>query len=86
MITEAEYNQWKPLIEEYEQYLFQQGTLEALYCTGCQALDKHDCFCDDEEDTDDGYCGLCCGDNHEHFLGCPYNTDPFDNLITNGYD
>lgn len=55
MITEEEYKQWKPLIEEYEEYLFQQGTLEALYCTECQAMDAHDCSCND----DDGYCEYC---------------------------
>lgn len=85
MITEEEYKQWKPLIEEYEEYLFQQGTLEALYCVECQAMDFHDCFCDEEEE-DERDCSICSGYDRHHEPECPYNTDPFDNLITNGYD
>lgn len=68
MITEEEYKQWKPLIEEYEQYEFQQGTLEALYCTECQAMDFHDCFC---EDTRESVCPHCDLDDNQHYPDCP---------------
>lgn len=86
MITEEEYKQWKPLIEEYEENEAADALANSMYCTSCQALEAHDCFCDDQEDTDDGYCGFCCGDDYKHFLGCPYDNNPYNNLITNGYD
>lgn len=71
MITEEEYKQWKPLIEEYEQYEFQQGTLEALYCVECQALEAHDCFCENEPIV----CNFCCEDIPYHADDCPYKQE-----------
>jgi len=84
MITEEEYKQWKPLIEEYEEALAADALANSLYCTDCQAIDFHDCYCDDEEEQRD--CGICCGSDGQHYIGCPYNNDQYDNLITNGYD
>lgn len=83
MITQEEYNKWKPLIEEYEENLAADALANSLYCVSCQALEAHDCFCDQENERD---CTMCCGADGHHYIGCPYNTDPFDNLITNGYD
>lgn len=71
MITEEEYKQWKPLIEEYEEYLFQQGTLEALYCTKCQALEEHDCFCLPYPIC----CEYCHFEMPDHYVDCIYKQE-----------
>jgi len=31
-------------------------------------------------------CPFCCGVNDVHAIRCPNNIDPFDNLISEGYD
>jgi hypothetical protein len=85
MITEEEYKKWKPLIEEYEENEAADALANSMYCISCQALEAHDCFCDDEpEDSED--CPICCGNDGKHFIGCPHNHNPFDNLISDGYD
>ena len=85
MITEEEYNKWKPLIDEYEEALAADALANSLYCTECQALEAHDCFCEEHEQQEIE-CGICCGADGKHYIGCPYNYDPFDNLINDGYD
>jgi len=66
MITQEQYKHWKPLIEEYEQYEFQQKTLESMYCSSCQALEEHDCFCDEDERC------KYCKEYGEHLWDCIY--------------
>ena len=54
MITKEEYLKAKAIVDEYEQNEFVQGTLESMYCVPCQALEPHQCFCDEERyDYDD---------------------------------
>jgi len=84
MITDEEYKKWKPLIDEYEEAEAADALANSLYCINCQAIEAHDCFCDEAEN--DRHCIMCCGDDGQHYIGCPYNTDPYDNLLENGYD
>lgn len=86
MITDEEYKKWKPLIEEYEEAELADAIANSLYCNSCQALEAHDCFCDEEEEGSSLYCATCGGENDNHYIGCPYNCNPYDNLIANGYD
>lgn len=83
MVSEEEYLKAKKIVEEYEEAEFQHAQTQALYCVSCQALEAHDCFCDEE---DDGICNMCSGVDNNHYVACPYNTDPYDNLISEGYD
>lgn len=83
MITDKEYKKWKPLIDEYEENLVADALANSMYCTSCQALEEHDCFCDSQHQQD---CNMCCGQDGNHYIGCPYNTDPYDQLINDGYD
>lgn len=71
MITEQEYNKWKPLIEEYEENLAADALANSLYCVSCQALEAHDCFCDGE---DIEYCAFCQEEAPYHRGNCPYRT------------
>ena len=53
---------------------FIQGTLDAMYCTSCQALEAHDCFCDEHESEEMDFDCTCvsCGvgmDSTETQLG-----------------
>lgn len=68
MITEEEYKQWKPLIEEYEENKAADALANSMYCTSCQALEAHDCFCDEEPIV----CNFCCEDIPYHADDCPY--------------
>jgi hypothetical protein len=62
MITTEEYLKAKKIVEEYEDPEYQLASIQSLYCTSCQALEAHDCFCEEEE-----YCS--CGEPH------PYHTN-----------
>ena len=84
MITDEEYKKWKPLIDEYEENELADALANSLYCIECQALEAHDCFCDDHQD--DGICSMCSMPDNNHYRGCPYNTDPYDQLCEEGYD
>lgn len=68
MITEEEYKKWKPLIEEYEENEAADALANSMYCTSCQALEAHDCFCDD---TSIETCYFCGEHAPHHFRLCP---------------
>lgn len=70
MITEEEYNKWAPLVSEYEEALASDALANSLYCTECQAVDFHDCFCESFEEND--ICSYCSQDNYKHSALCPY--------------
>lgn len=69
MVTEEEYLKAKKIVEEYEDQEFQQGQLEAMYCTACQAIEAHDCFCSDELE----YCPSCGQEEPYHDDNCVYH-------------
>lgn len=81
----------KPMVDVFRQLIplldqrdYENATSEAMFCVSCQALEEHDCFCEDDIDEPD--CSVCCGANGTHFVDCPYNNNPFDNLLRDGYD
>lgn len=73
MITEEEYKQWKPLIEEYEENEAADALANSMYCTSCQALEAHDCFCEETR-----FCGYCGEDEPYHSDECIYKSEEED--------
>lgn len=84
MITEKEYLQAKSICDKYENDEFIRGMEDVMYCTTCQAIDSHDCYCDEDDEDED--CHVCCGTGGNHHIQCEYNTNPYDNLLRDGYD
>lgn len=66
MITEEEYLKAKAIVDEYENQQYTDGMNNAMYCTECQALEAHDCFCEDEPI----YCECCGGEEPTHLQTC----------------
>ena len=71
MITEEEYLKAKAIVEEYEDQEYQHASIQALYCTSCQALEAHDCFCEEEP----MFCELCNEDIPYHADDCAYKQE-----------
>lgn len=82
MITKEEYLKAKKIVEEYIEE-FRDGTNSSMYCVECQALNEQECFCEDIQSEE---CSICLSSHGNHAVDCPYNTDPFDNLLRDGYD
>lgn len=73
MITREEYLKAKAIVEQYEHEEYTQGTLDAMYCTECQAFNEQECFCD-EQSINCEFCGELDGLHHHK---CIYG-DPLD--------
>lgn len=71
MITKEEYLKAKAIVEEYEDQEYTDGMNNAMYCTECQALEAHDCFCEEEP----MFCELCNEDVPYHADVCPYKQE-----------
>lgn len=59
---------FRHLIPLLDQIDYQNATAEAMFCVSCQALEEHDCFCEDEPIV----CEWCCEDMPYHSDDCPY--------------
>lgn len=62
-----------------------------IQCDDCRDVNKCDdcghelCICDEYFD-DDEECSMCCGKGGNHNLYCPYDINPYNELLRNGYD
>lgn len=65
--------------EPDEDYI--QAQLDSMYCAHCQALEEHDCFCDEQDE-----CNYCGGIDDCHRPNCIYEISPLRNLVEEGYD
>lgn len=84
MINKEDYLKAKDIVDSYEKQEFEKGCDDAMYCSSCQALEQHDCLC--EELDDDETCEYCSNINGRHVMGCPYDNDPYHFLLQYGYD